>query len=80
MFLNAVMPFVETTPPAEGGAVMVPAVTTALGSVIEWIGTVLKAITGSGAMKDLWPLLAVGIAVSIVMLVVKVIKRFAWGA
>ena len=59
---------------------MVPAVTSALGSVIGWIGEVLKAITGSGAMKDLWPLLAVGIAVSIVMLVVKVIKRFAWGA
>ena len=80
MLLSSALAVTEATGPVEGGAPMIPAVTSALGSVIEWIGTVLKAITGSGQMKDLWPLLAVGIAVSIVMLVVKVIKRFAWGA
>lgn len=60
---------------------MLQGVTSALTTVIEWIGTVLTAITGeTGALSDLWPLLAVGIAISVVMLVVKVVKRFAWGA
>lgn len=60
---------------------MLEGVTSALTTVISWIGTVLTAITGTdGALADLWPLLAVGIAISIVMLVVKVVKRFAWGA
>ncbi len=58
---------------------MVAAVGEALTSVITWVGTVLTALT-SGGLSDLWPLLAIGIAISIVMLVVKVIKRFAWGA
>lgn len=60
---------------------MLAGVTSALTQVIAWIGTVLTEITGeSGALAELWPLLAVGIAISIVMLVVKVVKRFAWGA
>lgn len=58
---------------------MVSGVTSALGTVIDWIGTVLTAITG-GSLSSLWPLLAVGIAISIVMLVVAIVKRFAWGA
>lgn len=60
---------------------MIAGVTSALNTVVEWIGTVLTSITSdSGALSDLWPLLAVGIAISVVMLVVKVVKRFAWGA
>lgn len=67
----------------EGAATtsMLESVTSALSTVISWLGTVLTAVTGSdGALKDLWPLLAVGIAISVVMLTVKVVKRFAWGA
>lgn len=60
---------------------MMPAVTTALGTVIEWVGTVVTALVGeSGALKDLLPLLAVGVAVSALMLGVKAIKSFIWGA
>lgn len=60
---------------------MIEGVTTALTTVISWIGTVLTAITGTdGALSALWPLLAVGIAISVVMLVVTIVKRFAWGA
>lgn len=60
---------------------MMAAIGSALTEVVSWLGTVLTAITGeAGALKDLWPLLAVGIAISIVMLTVKVVKRFAWGA
>lgn len=60
---------------------MVEAVTTALGTVITWVGSVVTALTGaSGALNGLLPLLAIGIAVSALMLGVKAIKSFAWGA
>lgn len=59
---------------------MMAAVTSALGTVIEWVGTVVTAIVGeSGDLKELLPLLAVGIAISALMLGVKAIKSFAWG-
>lgn len=67
----------------EGAAIstMLENIGTALTEVISWIGQVLTAITATdGALKDLFPILAVGIGVSVVMMVVKVIKRFAWGA
>lgn len=64
----------------EGGVSMLEAVTTALGTVISWVGTVVKALTGStGELNGLLPLLAVGVAVSALMLGVKAIKSFAWG-
>lgn len=60
---------------------MLDAVTSALGTVIGWVGTVVSALTGaSGALKDLLPLLAIGVAVSALMLGVKAIRSFAWGA
>ena len=60
---------------------MLEAVTSALGTVISWVGTVVTALTGaSGALKDLLPLLAIGVAVSALMLGVKAIRSFAWGA
>ena len=60
---------------------MIEAVTTALGTVISWVGSVVTAVTStSGELKDLLPLLAVGIAGSALMLGVKAIRSFAWGA
>lgn len=60
---------------------MLEAVTTALGTVISWVGTVVTALTGdSGELNALLPLLAVGVAVSALMLGVKAIKSFIWGA
>lgn len=63
---------------------MLEAVTTALGTVIDWVGTVVSAVvTGGespGALNALLPLLAVGVAVSALMLGVKAIRSFAWGA
>lgn len=66
----------------EGVAInMLTSVTDALSTVLTWLSTVLTAVTGTdGALKDLWPLLAVGIAISVIMLTVRVVKRFAWGA
>lgn len=60
---------------------MLEAVTSALTVVIGWVGTVVTALVGeSGQLSDLLPLLAVGVAVSALMLGVKAIKSFIWGA
>lgn len=60
---------------------MSAAITEALTTVIGWVGTVVKALTGAeGELAALLPLLAIGIAVSALMLGVKAIKSFAWGA
>ena len=60
---------------------MLEAVTTALATVIEWVGSVVTAlVTTDGALSALLPLLAVGVAVSALMLGVKAIKSFIWGA
>lgn len=60
---------------------MLEAVTTGLGTVITWIGTVITAIVGeSGALKELLPLFAIGIAISVVFLGIKAIRSIVWGA
>lgn len=60
---------------------MTGAITTALGTVITWVGSVVTALTDeAGELSALLPLLAIGIAVSALMLGVKAIKSFAWGA
>ena len=63
---------------------MLNAVTSALGTVIGWVGAVVSAVvTGGdtpGALNALLPLLAVGVAVSALLLGVKAIRSFAWGA
>lgn len=58
---------------------MIAAVTSALDTVIGWVGTVITAIT-SGGLSALLPLFAVGIAISALLLGVKVIKSVVWGA
>lgn len=68
------MAFLSGTTPVD----MMEAVTSALDTVIDWVGTVVTAIT-SGSLNALLPLLAVGIAISALMLGVKAIKSFAWG-
>lgn len=60
---------------------MLEAVTTALTTVIDWVGTVVTALTTTdGALSALLPLLAVGVAISALMLGIKAIKSFIWGA
>ena len=59
---------------------MMEAITTALTDVIGWVGTVVTALVSeTGQLKDLLPLMAIGIAISALMLGVKSIKSFAWG-
>lgn len=59
---------------------MMEAVTAALTTVIDWVGTVVSALTATdGKLSSLLPLMAIGIAISALMLGVKAIKSFAWG-
>lgn len=58
---------------------MMDSVTTGVTSVIGWVGDVVTALT-SGELSALLPLFGVGIAVSAVLLGVKMIKGLVWGA
>lgn len=58
---------------------MLDAVTTGLGTVIGWVGTVVTEIT-SGDLAGLLPLLAITVSVSALMLGARVIRSFIWGA
>lgn len=60
---------------------MLAAVTSALTQVLSWIGTVVTSITGaSGELKELLPLFAIGIAISVFLFGIKAIKSIIWGA
>ena len=60
---------------------MLEAVSTGVTTVISWVGEVVSALTSTdGALSALLPLLAIGVAVTAVMLGVKVIRSIIWGA
>lgn len=60
---------------------MLEAVTSAISTVITWVGTFITALTSStGALYSLLPLFAVGIAVSAILLGIKIVKSVVWGA
>lgn len=56
-------------------------VTESIGIVIGWVATFINALVGeSGALKELAPLFAVGIAISAILLGVKIVKSIVWGS
>lgn len=60
---------------------MVAAVTSALTSMIGWIGSFITALTSSsGALSELLPLFAIGIAASLCMFAMKLIRKVTWGS
>lgn len=60
---------------------MIEAITSSITAVLGWTGSVVTSlVTESGDLHALLPLFAIGVAVSAVMLGVKVIKGFVWGA
>lgn len=65
---------------AATGEQMYEAITGALSQIITWIGTVLTSIVGEGALASLLPLFAITIGISLIMLAVRVVKTFTWGA
>ena len=59
---------------------MLDAVTSGITTVIGWIGDVITAITStSGELNQLLPLYAIGIAISAILLGIKVIRSIIWG-
>lgn len=64
----------------EGGVGMLTEIGKAFTEVIKWMGEGLTALTtADGALYALLPLMALGIGVTVLMLLVKVIRSFAWG-
>ena len=65
----------------EGGATAT--LLTTLGSVftqiVSWVGNVIDAINTGGAWADLLELFLIGIAISISMAAVKIIRKVVWG-
>ena len=59
---------------------MLAAVTSALSDVIGWVGTVISSLMTGGDLNALLPLFAIGIAISAVLLGIKIIKSVVWGA
>lgn len=55
------------------------AITDGLDTVLTWIGSVVTSLL-SGELSALLPLFAIGIIVSVIMLGVKVLRSFTWGA
>lgn len=60
----------------EANALMT-AVTSGISEVITWIGSVVTALM-SGGLSALLPLYAIGIAISAVLLGVRVIRSVVW--
>ncbi len=58
---------------------MLEQVTSALTTVIDWIGKVVTALL-SGSLAPLLPLFAIGIAISAFMLGMRAIRSVTWGA
>lgn len=57
------------------------AVTTALGTVLDWMGTVVTSLTSAeGELNPLLAMFAVGIAISAVLLGVRIVRSLVWGA
>lgn len=60
---------------------MLAAVTTGITTVIGWVGSVVDALLAeTGELSELLPLFAVGVAISAILLGVRIIKSFIWGA
>lgn len=66
---------------AAGATDLMTAVGNGMTSVLGWIGTVVDNLIGAdGKLNALLPLFAVGIAISAIMLGVKLIRGLIWGA
>lgn len=60
---------------------MLEAVTSGITTVIGWVGSVVDAlVTTDGQLSALLPLFAVGVAISAILLGVKICRSIIWGA
>lgn len=56
------------------------AVQTGFTSLISMVGEFVSALTGEGALAELLPLFAIGIAVSVILLAIRLVRSIVWGA
>lgn len=60
---------------------MVEALGSAFTSIIGYVGTFITQLTTTtGNLYGLLPLFAIGIAISLVMVCVKIVRKVVWGA
>lgn len=60
---------------------MLAQLSTMFTQVITWIGEFVTALTSSGgALSGLLPLFVIGIAISLAMVITKLIRNITWGA
>lgn len=60
---------------------MLTALGSAFTSIITYVGEFITSLTSSGgALSALLPLFAIGIAISLVMVCVKIVRKVVWGA
>lgn len=54
---------------------------TLMTAMFGWLGEFITAmVSETGDLKELWALLAFGITISVILLLIKVIRGFTWGA
>jgi len=59
---------------------MMTAVGARITDVIVWVGTVIDALLSTdGQLAELLPLFAITVAISGIMLAIKIIRGFVWG-
>lgn len=62
-------------------AALLSEIGTTLTSVLGWFGDMVSALVkADGELNGLFPLLALGICISIVFAGIKLVRSFAWGA
>lgn len=60
---------------------MLAAVTEGLSQMLTWVGSIITAFTTeTGALAPLLPLFVISISVSLIMVVMKLIRKVCWGA
>lgn len=65
----------------EGGATVTLLTTlgTVFTQIVTWVGNVISALKTGGSWADLTELFLIGIAISIAMVAVKIIRKVVWG-
>lgn len=75
------MPVILTATGGNGMTQLLSDIGTTLSSVLGWFGDMVTAlVTTNGELNGLFPLLALGIAISICFAGIKIVRSFAWGA
>lgn len=80
-YLTSVATNVKAFLTAADGTTLIDAITQGISTVLDWIGTVLTSLLStSGELNPLLILFGIGIAISGILIAVRVIRSFIWGA